>query len=331
MLKKRQQISIGVDVGSAFIKAVAIDKSKIIPELISYAFEPAADNKTDALKKAVSSLGFTGIGINTSMAGPAIAVRVVEMPKMTERELKGAVRFEAEKYIPYKIDEVITDCVKLEDLPSGKISILLVAAKKSIISERVSLFQDAGYTLNAVDVDSLAIMNAFLKSRQGKDLESTYALINIGAKITNLNIIRGQQTYLARDIQIAGDKITQQIARSLVLKNEEAEALKLNPAERKNDIIAIIKDALFDFVNELRFSFDFYESHYGKNIQHIYISGGSAKIEGLSAMLSEIFNGDVLCWDPFNNIKISAKVNEKTLEPIRPSFAVAIGLALRES
>ncbi len=294
MFKKRQQINIGIDVGSAFIKAVAIDKSKTPYELVSFFSEPLNNNKAGSIKKAAAALAVPGANINTSVCGQQTTARLIEMPKMTERELKSAVKFEAEKYIPYKTEDVITDCIKIEDLPGGKLSVLLAAAKKSIINERINLFSEAGIELSAIDIDSLAVMNAFLNSQGQTDKETAYALINAGAKTININIARGEQTYLLRDIQAEGNDMSQALA-------------------------------------EIRFSFDFYENHYGKTIQKVFISGGNIKPGQLDEGLKEVFGGDVVFWDPFNNIKMGAKVKQQELDPIKGTFAVAVGLGLREN
>ena len=322
--KKKQQLSVGIDIGSAFIKAVAINKSKTVPELTAFAHE------IGSIKKAMAKLELSDISVNTSISGPSTIVRIVEMPKMTEKELKNAVRFEAEKYIPYKLDEVVTDCVKIEDLASGRINVLLIAAKKSQVNNRIKLLSDAGLSTGVVDIDSFAVMNAFLNSQEKKDEDTTCALINIGAKTTNVSIVKGNRSYLVRDIQIAGNDITQAISEKMNLKKEEAEALKINPAERKNEIIPIVKGIFFTLLNEVRFSFDFYENHYGKNVQKVYVSGGTTRLEAINTFLTDVFSEDIIFWDPFNNVKLGAKIDKAALEPVKSSFAVAVGLGLRE-
>ncbi len=330
LFKKKEQLNVGIDIGAGFIKAVAIDKSKTPPEMTAFSYEPLRKDATAAVKKAVTKLGISNISVNTSISGPSVIVRIVEMPSMTERELKSAVKFEAEKYIPYKLDEVITDFVKIEELSGEKISVLLVAAKKSVVNNRIELLSGAGLTLRGIDIDSFAVMNAFLNSqKESKDI--TCALIDIGAKITNINIVKGEQSYLTRDIQIAGNDITVAIAEKLNLEKGKAEALKINPADQKNEIAPIIKGVFYDLLNEIRLSFDFYENRYGKNVQKVYVSGGSSRLEGISDFIKDMISGDTIFWDPFNNINMGPKVDAAALEPIKSSFAVAAGLGLRES
>lgn len=329
--KQRVKLNVGIDIGSAFIKAVVIDKGKIAPKLAAFSYQPATEDKIGSVKKIMSQFQISDISVNTSISGPSTIVRVIEMPKMTGNELKSAVKFEAEKYMPYKLDEVVTDCVNIEDLDNSKIRVLLVAAKKSTVGERIELLSEAGLTLGIVDIDSFAVMNAFLNSQREKNKDTTYALINIGAKTTNINIIRGEKTYLVRDIQIAGNDVTQAIADRLNIEKGKAETLKINPADLKNEIEPIVKSIFYNLSNEIRLSFDFYENHYGKNVQKVYISGGSSGLEGISTLLKDIFIGDVISWDPFNGIEISEKVDTAALKPIRSSFAVAVGLGLRDS
>ncbi len=330
LFKKKEQLNVGIDIGVAFLKAVAIDKSKTPPELTAFSYQPLTKDIIAAVKKATTKLGISNISVSTSISGPSVIVRIVEMPSMSERELKSAVKFEAEKYIPYKLDEVITDFVKLEELSGGKISVLLVAAKKSVVNNRIELLSGAGLTLRAIDIDSFAIMNAFLNSQKESE-DITCALIDIGAKITNINIVKGEQSYLTRDIQIAGNDITVAIAEKLNLEKDKAETLKINPADRKNEIAPIIKGVFYNLLNEIRLSFDFYENRYGKNVQKVYVSGGSSRLEGISDFMKDIISGDIVFWDPFSNINMGPKVDTAVLEPIKSSFAVAVGLGLRES
>lgn len=331
MFAKKEKVYIGIDVGTSFIKAVAVDRSKPKPQLVSIVHQPFSEGKSNLIKKAISDLGFSSISIATSISGPSTIIRLVEMPQMTEKELKGAARFEAEKYIPYELDEVVTDSIKVENLPNGKMSVLLVAAKKSTVENRIKLFANAGLSLQAIDIDAFAIMNAFLRSEAEKDKDSVCTLVNFGAKSTNINIIKGSMSYLVRDVQMGGNDITSAIADRLSVRKDEAENLKKNPEKRKGDIEPITKSVLFNLLNELRFSFDFYENHYGKSIQKVYISGGSCKLEAISPLLKDVFSGEVLLWDPFKGLDINEKVNKSDLKSLNHSFAIAVGLALRGS
>lgn len=332
LLKKKSQTSIGIDIGTAFIKAVVIDKSKDVPKLTAFSYEPTQEDKVTSVKKAISKLKIqvpTAANVTTSISGPSTVVRIVEMPNMTDNELKSAFKYEAEKCIPYKLDEVVTDYIKIEKLAGEKIRVLLVAAKKSVVNNRIELLSKAGLPPNIIDVDSFAVMNAFLNFEGENADKATCALINIGAAVTNLNIIRGQQSYLTRDIQIAGDDITKAIAGKLNLEKDKAEALKTNPGNSKSDVELITKSAVFSLLDEIRLSFDFYENHCGESIQKIYMSGGSSRLEGLNDLIKDISAADIVYWDPFTNIDIDSNVDAAALRPMKSSFAVAVGLGLR--
>lgn len=328
--KTAKSIQAGIDIGSAFIKAAVIDKTKTSPQLAAFSCEPLGEDKVASLKNAVAKSGIANIPVNTSISGPSTIVRIIEMPNMSEKELKNAVKFEAEKYIPYKIDEVISDCVKIGESAKGKITVMLAAVKKSVISDRMELFQKAGLTLNAIDVDSFAVLNAFLNTREEKQPDAAFALVNIGSKITNIGVIDKDQPHVVRDIQIAGSDITDALCDRLSVDRKKAEELKAGPGEFKDETTSIIKSVFLNLVNEIRISLDYYENHYGKNVQKIYLSGGSAKIYGIADFIKDVFSGDVIAWDPFKNIGLDSKIDRKALEPIKSSFAVAVGLALRE-
>lgn len=336
MIKREEKdIQIGIDIGSHSIKAVAISHTGSAPKLLNFSVKPIGGNIVKAIKDAHAELGFVRNKIVTSISGPAVIVRYVEMPSMTEEELRSATKFEAEKVIPYKIDEVELDSAKVEDLKGNRMRVIIIAAKKDLIDTQLKMVYETGLEPVALDIDSFAMMNAF--THAGIDNSSVCGLLNIGAKRSNLNIIKGTISYLSRDINIGGGEITGIIAENLSLTEVESERIKKEKLSRflqlsdeeKKDVKAPLEEVLSRLADEVRLSFDFYENHYASSVDKVYISGGASKPKVVEMLLKESLGHETLKWDPLANIDISERLDRLMLNEAQSQLAVAVGLGLR--
>lgn len=327
----KERFSAGLDIGSQFIKVVKLRLAKDATELCGFSIEPAQFNLAEALKNIKQALGIEAV--NISLGGPSTLLRDVSFPRMNQAELKQALKFEAEKHIPFSLAEVNLDShILKEDLPASKMLVLLAAAKKDLVNQRLSLLEEAGLKAGVIDLDSLALINAFnCAYSSGEPLEQkTVALLNIGAGITNLNILEEGVLRLSRDIHLGGKNFTQKIADTLNLDFRAAEELKINPeAESADKIRAAVESALANLINEIRVSFDYYESQGASSVAKIFLSGGSSRLAGLDKMLANLLGIEAEYWDPLRQITLSAKIDPAQVKASCAQLAVAVGLALR--
>lgn len=265
--------------------------------------------------------------VNISVEGPAVIIRHIELPKMKEDELKKAIKFEAEKYIPYGVKDVVLDCQILRELKNG-MAVLLVAVKKDFINNRIKLVQKAGLRPWVVDVDSFALINAFSLNYPQK--KGTIALLNVGASMTHVNILKDGTLSFTRNNALGGNEITKLISERLNIKKEEAETLKRKPADKKDELFEISSTVFKELTNEIKSSFDYYESQYEEGVSEIYISGGVAQCEEFKNFLSQNLEINIQSWDPLKNINISSKFSKEQLKGMSYFLPVAIGLALRK-
>jgi len=327
----KEGYSLGIDIGTAFIKAVRLKHSKDKVEFSSYLLEPVQIDLSSVLKKLTEAQPprFTTL----SVSGASSIIRYVNFLKMGADDLKNALKYEAQKYIPFALNDVNIDSSILKpDLADNKMMVLLAAVKKDYLSVRLKSVVDSGIKVNAVDLDSLALVNAFVhnypQAQSGE--HQAVALINIGHAVTNLNILEGQIPHLSRDINIAGKNFTQKISEILELEINAAEQCKLNPdKERLTKIVQIMETVLSALAAELRTSFDYYESQSASSIKKIYLSGGTSLFPGLNGMLSGLLDVEVECWDPFAKVVIQKDLDTAKIKALSPQFAVAFGLALR--
>ncbi len=329
----------GLDIGSYSIKMVEMFEGPDKPTLLNFGMERIRDVSKDGMaaqiKLLVEKQRVSTKNIAVSVSGPSVIVRFISMPRMSHEELAGAIRFEAEKFIPFNIADCVTDFQILRKLEQeNRLEILLVAAKKDLIEDRIRIVEAAGLSARVVDVESFALANAFSRNVPTEDPDKTIALLNIGATISNLSILRGNVLCFVRDMAIGGNDFDAAISKSLAVSVEAAEEMKKVPVkvpkEKGREMTSSTRPAVNSLLDEIRPSFSYYENQYGRTIDDIYLSGGAAAMAGLDGYFEEAFGIKPLRWNPFQFLTTdSAGVDTGLLENTASSFAIAVGLALR--
>jgi type IV pilus assembly protein PilM len=264
------------------------------------------------------------------------------MPDMTDEELKNGIKYEASKYIPFEVDEVMLDCIRLpyikkEAMPekaSKDMTVLLVAAKRDKLDEHITLLEESGLWPMAIDVDCFALANSFeLKQLINPSADignKVNALIDIGAVKTNVSIMMGLQVFFTREIYIAGNDFTEAVSKKMGMPENEAEQFKRNPALKGDEIKDYVSSLLDDLTHEIKLSFDYFEHQFDKPIDNIYISGGASLLYGLEETFDSIFNMKMIRWDPCESFEIASDtIDPVDLKKKASWLAIASGLASR--
>jgi type IV pilus assembly protein PilM len=342
MLRKKNSL-VGLDIGTSDVKAIEL--TQFGEQLRITGFGRTRVESKEALPDAISDLfrsgGIRSKRVATAVSGRAVIVRYVNMVQMQDDELRSALKYEADKYIPFQLDEVVLDCARLDDLgetttPEGakEMKVLLVAVKQTLINEQIGLLQGCGLVPVVIDVDTFAIGNAFelnlMHSPRVEDEEKVIALVDIGASKTNINIVKNNTSYFSREVYIAGNDFTESIARGLGTETEEAEQMKINPQEKAETVEESILPTLDDLGNEIHLSFDYYENQYDREVDEVFISGGSCHVPGLKSTFERVFDRRIYFWDPTENLEIKADaVDVDAMKEQNSKLAVAVGLASR--
>ena len=326
----KEKYSVGLDIGTSTIKLVELKFFKDTVELARFNLEPIQADLTALLKRVAPSQT-----INISVSGASTVIRYIDLPRMNENELKQALKFEVQKYIPFQINEVNLDSYILkEDLPDNKMLVLVAAVKKEFINQRLKLIQEAGLKTNIVELDSLALINAFNFNYSKEDANiknKTIALLNIGASMSNLNILENGHPVLSRDIYIAGNNLTGKVQDTVGTDLKSAEELKPNiDKEELNKVVTAAESVLSDLSKEIRTSFDYYESQSASSLIRIFLSGGGSKFSGLKDTLAKLLGIEVEYWEPLRQISIADSINSEKIKALSSQLAVAVGLALRK-
>ncbi len=343
-LSKKREI-VGIDIGSSSVKLVQLKEQKgayLLQNLGILALPPEAivDNTlmdsssiVETINNLIKSLNIRVKDAACSVSGNSVIIRKISLPAMPYEELEEQIHWEAEQYIPFDINDVNIDFQILapDQNDPAKMEVLLVASKKDIINDYLGVFNETALRLAVVDVDSFALQNAF-ELNYDTDPEQVTALINIGASIMNLNIVKNGVSLFTRDVQVGGNLYTEEIQKQFGVSSEEAEKFKItgeSPDQgRLNDIISRVNDTL---AMEMRRSLDFYNTTAGEGkINDIFISGGGAKTARLAEAIHQRLGLPVEVLEPFRKIKFNEKeFDPEYLQEIGPLATVAVGLATR--
>jgi len=329
---------VGLDIGSHSVKAVEVSRSGSTLALtgVGQARAAAPDQLVEAVREAFSAGGFKTRRVVTAVSGRSVIVRYVPMMNVPDAELRRAVAYEADKYIPFDVDEVVLDCQKVEEAaaaaPGGQIKVLLVAVKRSVLDEHVAMIQKAGLTPVVVDCDYFALGNAFEARalRLGQEDGTVRALLDIGAAKTSINILKGQTSHFTRDFYVAGNDVTETLAKRFGEAPEDVERMKEDPGQALESMKEAFASVLEDIGSEVRLSFDFYENQFDQQVQQVHLSGGSVLFPEADKMLSEILGLSAKLWDPLEALDTSDLSEQVAgLGKTSARLAVAVGLASR--
>jgi type IV pilus assembly protein PilM len=342
MMFKKSRSILGLDIGSSSIKAIELTQEGERFIIVSYGQMDISSEETqrDVIREVISTYGIKTKRVVTAVSGRSVIVRYVSMLQMSDEDLQNAIKFEADKYIPFEVDEVVLDCQRLEDdmqsrseSTEAEMKVLLVAVKRSLIDDHVSLIQQAGLNPTIIDIDSFALGNAFefrdLLSPRMEEKEKVVALIDIGANKTNINIKRGRISFFTREIYLAGNDFTDAISKRLGQETHEAEMLKRDPGDRIGELMESVSPTLEDLGNEIHLSFDYFENQFDAEVEDVYLSGGGSLLPQLEETFTRIFDRKTMLWDPTENLEISNRVDANALRENAPQLAIAVGLASR--
>jgi type IV pilus assembly protein PilM len=340
----KQKPVVGLDIGSNSIKAVELKGTKAGYELVSFGLEPLAQDTVVDGAIMDAPLVAAGIGtifdnqevktrnVATSVSGHSVIVKRVTLPMMTEEELFDRIQSEASQHIPFDISDVNLDYQLLESVDS-QMDVLLVAVKKDKILNHTNVLAQSGKTPTVVDIDAFALQNCY-EVNYDPTPGQTVALLNVGASVMNINIVRGGIPLFTRDVSVGGNQYTDALQKELDLSYEDAERLKKGEAiagvneENRATILRSVSDIL---ILEIQKTFDFFRATAaGENIQRIYLAGGTARVPGLIDLLREEFALPVEELYPFRKIVINpGRHSEEQVRELAPRLAIAVGLALR--
>ncbi len=342
---------LGVDVGSTSIKLVELRREKGLPTLVTYGYaekamgdivrgspEEVQVKAADLLKRLCKEAGATTYKAVTALPNFSVFNSVISLPAMSKKDLGAAVNWEAKKFIPIPLKEVILDWKIIEELLAENkekeqkvkmkgakmFRLLLTAASRNLVKRYLEIFRLANLQLLALETEAFALARALV----GKE-ETSIMIIDSSAVSTDVIVIEKGIPVLNRSIDVGGVTITRAIANCLNIDFKRAEQFKrdigLTGVSR---IPAMIEQTLKPVVDEVNYSLKLYQEQTGQVVERVVLSGGSAYLPNLTEYFTKILNVKTFVGDPWARISYPTDL-KPALEEIAPRFAVAIGLALR--
>jgi type IV pilus assembly protein PilM len=335
---------VGLDIGSSSIKAVELKKSRGEVEVVHVGLEPLASDivvdsmivdsgsVSSAITKIFNENNIKSKSVATSVSGHSVIVKRIPVQAMEDATLADQIGQEAAQHIPFDVADVNVDYQILSEEGSNPMDVLLVAVKKDKILNYTNVLSLAGKTPAVVDIDAFALQNCY-EYNYDPSPSSTVALLNLGASVMNINIVKGTTPLFPRDVSVGGNQYTDSLQKELDLGFEDAESLKLG---RKVGTVSedakmpILQQVTEIIVLEIQKTFDFFRATAaGEHIERIYLAGGSAKVPGLMEALRQEFSLPVELLNPFQRIAPGSGVSTDLIDQNAGQLAVAVGLALR--
>jgi type IV pilus assembly protein PilM len=339
----RSKLSAGLDIGSGIVKLVVIDHSKPEPEIIQVATSPLVPDAivegeimdpvlvAETVRSLVESAGLKNKNVVAAVGGHDVIVKKIPMDRMSQNDAREVIRWEAEQHVPFDMENVQLDFQILDPEGSGaQMSVLLVAAKRELIDNRMNLLADAGLSPSVIDVDAFALYNAFERSYPDA-VEGLVALVNIGHETTNLNLLDDGVPVLVRDIPFGSRKLREALQRDRGLTAEQAEDLVQGRREEP-----AVRSLLDEKVEELAVGIEraaaFIVAQSGGNIARVFVCGGGARVPGLVSALGDRLGIRTEVANPLERITVRPEVSHsESLDQIAPMLMLTVGLALRQA
>lgn len=345
----RSKSIVGLDIGSSCVKAVEVVPRGDGFELAHLGIAPLPHDAivdgaflnsgaiADAIREALAKSGSKAKHVAAAVSGHSVIVKKISVPAMTVEELEESIRWEAEQYIPFDVNEVNLDFEVIQHGDAERpMEVLLVAAKRDLIDDYVNLIGEAGLTPSVIDVAGFAVENAF-EANYEPGPEDVVAVVNIGAQVTNINVVSGGVPAFTRDVSTGGNQYTAEIQRALSISFDEAERIKIGePSARESqdvvpqEVEQAMRSVTNTLVGEIARSLDFFSATAADTrIQRVVLAGGSARVPGIDTVFRERTGLSVEILNPLHKMMPSNRFDPEFLAQVGPALGVGVGLALR--
>lgn len=350
---KKIQNSLGIDIGTKVIRAVEISGSKGKLTLENYGevnldvackqffrsfdrknLNPAVNNIAVAIAAIIAETGINTKKVVFSLPDFATFFTTFELPPMSKKEIANAIGFEARKYIPLPLSELVLDwqLMNKESLKENN-KVLVMAVPKVIVEQYKTIAEQAGLELTALEAEAMALKRAVIKEN-----DPPTCLLEVGFQSTNINIVDEGFMKMSFSFDMAGKDLTYSLSQTLNIPAGEAEVMKkteglTDSGETKIShilipILSIISEKAKTVIRD-------FENKEGKKVEKVILAGGTSMMPGIQEYFDKSLNQDasqvlkVEIAEPFKNI-VYPSVLEKKMKEINSNYAIALGEALRK-
>jgi len=341
----RKKTTVGLDIGSGLIKVAVVDHGKGEPELVKVSISPLiADAIVEgevmdpgivagAVKDALIGAGVSARDVVTAVGGRDVIIKKIKIARAKEHEARDVIRWEAEQHVPFDMESVELDFQILDpDGSDPEMSVLLVAAKRDLVENKMRLLTDADVASSIVDVDAFALHNAF-ELNYPEAMHGVVCLVNIGHEVTNINILDDGVPLLTRDIGMGTRRLREDLQRERGLSAEQADAL-LQGYEKSPHLDAVLATRGEEIAVGIERAAAFLatSSRASSPLKTVYTCGGGARVPGLSEMLATRLRMSVEQANPLQRLRVrDGAFDALVIDEVAPLLMLPIGLALRKA
>ena len=342
-LFSRKKTTVALDIGSGLIKLVAITHGAGEPVLSKVAYTAVVDDAivegeimdpgivADAIKGLMASAGVKTKQVVIAVGGRDVIIKKIQMDRMTEAEARSVIRWEAEQHVPFDMENVGLDFQILDPEGEGlQMTVLLVAAKRELVENKVSLLAEAGLTPSIIDVDAFALHNAF-EVNYPEAMRGVVGLVNIGHEMTNINILEDGIPVLTRDLPLGTRRFREDMQRERGISADEADQL-LQGVDRNELLDPFLESRGEELAVGIERAAAFLQSasRSATGVTRLWLTGGGGRIPGLAKVLGDRLRLPVELANPLARVRVAEGVFA-TMDPdeISPLLMLPIGLALR--
>lgn len=337
---------VGIDVGTASVKVVELERGNTGPRLATYGLielesDVVRNNSSDMQKVVATAINEIAKQAQvqskcavSSLPGFSVFTSLIDLPKMNDRELAQAIKYEARRYVPIALDNMVLDwkvvqtrdVTTKEGLGSSSMQVLLTAAPKVLVDRYVGIFRGTKLKLVGLETEAFALARALV----GND-RSPILVLDVGSSATDVIVVTNGVPILSRTVEVGGKALTETIAQSLNVSLARAEQFKRDLGIRQHDqpMPQAIQSVVDRIVGEVQNTLKLYYGKQSQRITKIILTGGAAQLGGLSTYVEEEIKIKTFLGNPWARIAYPEAL-ARTLQEIGPNFAVAIGLAMRE-
>lgn len=343
-LFRRIRCTIGLDIGSSTIKAVSVDHSGASPLLTGIAHHPLpsgaildgeiADSEAVAacIRGAVDALDVPARCVVTAVGGRDIMIKKIRMDRMAVDDAREAIRWEAEQYVPFEMSGVQLDFQVLDAEADGpEMDVLLVAAKRELVEQRLALLKAAGLRASVVDVAAFALHNAFVQNYPQCE-RGIAALVDVGREGSTILIQQEGVPVVNREVPFGTRSVVAELQRGEGLTAEEAELLIRRAGERLEMSTTGLDEALAALAVHIERTLAFLaiDGVEGSGVSTLYLSGGGSRMPRLADVLSSRLHARIEVANPLQRLRVhSAAGAQLGGGGLAPGLMLAVGLGLR--
>ncbi len=334
---------LGIDIGQNMVKMVCLsnDSSKIVLEAIGEIKIPQIEGKEinkdkflvetgKTIKNLLNDLKVKNKQAVVSLPENEVISRLVRLPPLKDSEIMDALRFEAETFVPFPLDQVSIDYEIIEKDDAGRLVIFVIAAKNDLINSYIKLFKSIGLELLALESPAVALKRVL---KLGMPMVERVVVLDMGEKFSDIFSINNNNVYFARSLAVGGESLTRAISLNLNLDMASAEEYKkaygMKESELEGKIRAAIMPVFNDLGEEVRKTLALFNEDIGKPAELLVLTGGGANLPGMAEELTKLLGIEVQVLQPFINIETTKTQPVFNLNTEGGRFSLSIGLALR--